>query len=383
MVIAALTLLLTPAQTPVAEMDFELVGGRIYVPIELNGHKTSAILDSGAGMAVMDLGLADQWKLASQGTVPVGGIGKERVTGKILTDSFVTFAGSKTPMRIAIPLESMATAEGRRMETIIGFEFLQGHVVEVDYVRKHLRIFDAKEELPTRGFSAPIRLVQNHPHLTSEVRFDGKTFAMETMVDSGASGSGLTAKFLKANPVSGKKTPIGVIGGGVGGFIRGSFFRPDYVKLGDTALANPIVSLSEAEAGGASGAGSSYDLLLGADVLKRFKVTFDYPHRRILFEPNGDVAKPFEADKTGMRVFASGTDLRTFKVVGVLEGSSSSDAGLRVDDVIETVDGKPASIWTLQALREEFRSPTAKGWDLGIHRGGDRLKVRLVAKSVI
>ena len=94
MVIAALTFLLAPIQTPIEEMEFEMVGGRIYVPVEVNGHKTSAILDSGASMAVMDLGLADQWKLPSQGTVPVGGIGKERVTGKLLSDSFVTFAGS-------------------------------------------------------------------------------------------------------------------------------------------------------------------------------------------------------------------------------------------------------------------------------------------------
>jgi hypothetical protein len=381
MVIAALTLLL--AQTPITELDFEMVGGRIYVPIELNGHKTSAILDSGAGMAVMDLGLAEQWKLASQGTIPVGGIGKERVVGKLLSDSFVTFAGSKSPMRIAIPLESMANAEGRRMETIIGFEFLKEHIVEVDYRRNHLRIFDAKADLPVKGFSSPIKIVQNHPHITCEVNIGGKGFTMEAMVDSGASGSGLTAKFLKANPVSGPKTPVGVIGGGVGGYIRGCFFRPDFVKIGETTLTKPVVSLSEADAGGASGAGSSYDLLLGADVLKRFRVTFDYPHNRILFEPNEDAEKPFEADKAGVRIFAYGADLRTFKVVGTLPGSTAAEAGLMVDDVIETIDGKPAASFTLHALKEQFRSANATGWDLGIRRGDQRLKIKLAARSVI
>src|SRR5690349_11038115 len=115
MVLAALSFLAAARlQTPVAELDFEMVGGRIYVPGEVNGHKTSVILDSGAGSAVMDLELANDWKLASAGQVPVGGIGKDPVMGKLLTDANANVAGLKTGVQIAIPLDSLAKAEGRR-----------------------------------------------------------------------------------------------------------------------------------------------------------------------------------------------------------------------------------------------------------------------------
>jgi C-terminal processing protease CtpA/Prc len=69
--------------------------------------------------------------------------------------------------------------------------------------------------------------------------------------------------------------------------------------------------------------------------------------------------------------------------MGVLPGSSAETAGLRKDDVIETVDGKPAGSYELHQLRELFKSSSAKGWNLGIRRGNETKTVWLPAKSII
>jgi C-terminal processing protease CtpA/Prc len=136
-------------------------------------------------------------------------------------------------------------------------------------------------------------------------------------------------------------------------------------------------------AGGASGPNSNYDLLLGSDMLKRFTVTFDYSRSKMYFEPNADHGKPFEADKTGLRLFATLPDMQTFRVMGVLKGSAAETAGLQPGDVIETIDGKPAGSMKLYKWREQFRAADAKGWDFGVRRGGTLVKVRLEAKSII
>src|SRR4030095_13379533 len=111
------------------------------------------------------------------------------------------------------------------------------------------------------------------------------------------------------------------------------------------------------------------EILIGADLLRRFRVTFDYARKRMLLEPIEDVAKPFEVDRSGLRVHAKGDDARAFTVVGVLKGSASDEAGIQVGDVIEAIGGTPPSNLSLQELRDRLRAPAAKQWTVATRRG--------------
>jgi predicted aspartyl protease len=368
-------------RTSVTELDFEIVGGRIYVPAEINGHKTSAILDTGASSSVLNLALAGQWDLPTQGALNAQGIGGGPITGKVLNDVVVTIGNITEQIPYAIPLDSLATMEGRRLEVILGSQFFLKHIVEVDYAKRHLRIFDGGADVSLKGIAVPIHIVNSLPHITSIMVVGGAEYKLEAMVDTGAS-SGLTAMFLNAHQLNVTKTERTVIAGGAGGYVEGRFFRPDSVKLGSVSLAKPVITLTET-GGGLTGGGAKYDILIGGDLMRRFRVTFDYPHTRMMLEASDEVSQPFEADKTGLRIYAQGSDLRSFKIVGVLGGSSSDKAGIIVDDVIESIDSVPASQFTLQQLRELFRSPTALKWELGIRRGDQRLKLTVAAKSII
>lgn len=379
---AALALLFPASQVPLAEIEFELVNGHIYVPATVNGNAASAIIDSGAGMSVMDSALADRWKLPSSGNLQARGIGKETVQGKFLKETVVRFGDIAMPMTIAIPLGGLTEAEGRPLETVIGYEFFRKHVVQIDYPARRLRVYAGDTNLSLSGTTLPIKIVGNHPHIATEMTVAGKAYPLQTMIDTGASGGGLSAKFLKANPLDVPATPRAVIGGGVGGFIEGRFFRPDALKIGQHSASKPVLTMTDAE-GGASGENSSYDLLLGSDILRRFKVTFNYGKSTVTFEPSDELGKPFEADKTGLRLFAREGGLAGFRVMGVMPGSAAETAGLRKEDVIETINGKPAGSYKLHQLREALRSPDAKLWDLGVLRGSERLKVRIEPKSII
>jgi hypothetical protein len=368
-------------RTPVTELDFEIVGGRIYVPAEINGHKTSAILDTGASSSVMNQALAEQWDLPTQGELNAQGAGGEPITGKILNDVVVKFGDITEQIPYAIPLDTLATMEGRQLEIIVGANFFFKYIVEVDYAKRHLRIFNGAADVISKGTAVPINFVGSLPHIASILMVGGTEYKLEAMVDSGAS-TGLTAKFLNSHPLNVTKTERMVIAGGAGGYIEGRFFRPDALKLGSISLAKPVMTLTET-GGGLTGEGAKYDILIGGDLLRRFRVTFDYPHKRMTLEASDEVSKPFEADKTGLRIYAQGSDLRSFKIVGVLGGSSSDKAGIKVDDVIESIDSVPASQFTLQQLRELFRSSTTSKWELGIRRSDQRLKLTVPAKSII
>ncbi len=367
--------------TPV-EMDFELVGGRVYVLAEVGGHKTSAILDTGSGSTIMDLARASEWSIASKGDLNVSGTGSAAVTGKILDNATVVIGGITTPIPFAIPLDPLTPAEGRRMEVVVGAQFFQSHIVEVDYSKHHLRIFDAAADVRPAGDVLPINLVGGLPHIDLIMRVGSVEYPLDGMVDTGATGGALTTKFLKTHHLETQMTEKTGIGGGVGGMNEGRYFRPDILKLGSASLSQPVIIATETT-GGLEGEGSKYDINIGSELLQRFLVTFDYRHKRIFLKANERVTAPFEVDKTGMQIYAEGGDLRTFRIHAVIPGTSSETAGISPGDIIETIDGAPASKFTLQDLRTLFRSSSVTKWDLGIRRGDKLLKVTVTAKGII
>jgi predicted aspartyl protease len=379
---ALLLLAASLSQAPSTELPFELVGGRIYVAAELNGSAASALLDTGAGATVMEIELAQRLELATGGDLNARGTGGATVKGKILRDARLRLGEVVEPVKYALPFGPLAGREGRPLEVVVGYPFFAAHVVDIDYAARRLRIFDADAEVGAKGAVLPIRFVDNHPHATVRMKVGDEVYELDAMVDSGASGTTLSGKFLAAHPLDVRATAKAVVMAGVGGDVEGRLFRPDAIEIGSLRFAKPVVVMAET-ASGEQGTDSDYDVLLGADLLRRCRVVVDYPRTRFAFEAGPDFAKPFEADKSGLRLVARGADLRTFEVAGVLPGSSAAEAGIAVGDVIETIDGAPASKLTLQQLRERFRVADAKRWQLGIRRGGEVLSIELVARSIV
>ncbi|HKE02155.1 MAG TPA: PDZ domain-containing protein, partial [Planctomycetota bacterium] len=237
-------------------------------------------------------------------------------------------------------------------------------------------------DVAAKGTVIPIRIVGNRPRATVRVLVAGEEHVGDAMVDTGATTTSLAAAFRREHPFDVRTTPKVVVGGGVGGFIEGRYFRPDAVMLGPLEFRRPILSMVEAEEG-ISDEKDPIDVLLASDLLRRSRVTFDYARFRMTLEPNTDFAAPFEADKSGLQIQARAGEAKAFEIVGVLPGSAADEAGVRVGDVLESVDGAPVSSFTLTRLRDAFRSATSTKWELGLRRGEKRIRVTVPAKSVI
>jgi hypothetical protein len=59
-------------------------------------------------------------------------------------------------------------------------------------------------------------------------------------------------------------------------------------------------------------ASSKYDGLIGSEILRRFKVIFDYTRGRLMLERNDHFDEPIEYDMSGISLRAYGNDFRTF-----------------------------------------------------------------------
>ncbi len=232
-------------------------------------------------------------------------------------------------------------------------------MVEIDYASKRLRLHDPNTyEYVGRGESIPISLVGGHVYVDLVISLpDGEPIDCHALVDTGAGASLLfTRPFTqKHDALSTLGATVTTSGLGVGGESRAVLGRIESLKLGSFLMTEPIAAFSLDEKG--FGASADVDAVLGASVLRRFTVIFDYARSRMILEPNHRLHEPFTADLLGAD-WGSGSDgdWNTVHVSRVRDESAAQIAGIQPADVLVTVDGKPASKIGIPALREYFQN---------------------------
>jgi C-terminal processing protease CtpA/Prc len=152
------------------------------------------------------------------------------------------------------------------------------------------------------------------------------------------------------------------------------------VEIGDHKIENPIVTLSKDTTG--LQATTEYDGILGAEILKHFKLYLDYGHQRVIFEPNKAFRQPFEFDSSGLVLTAEGRDLRSFRVLRVIEGSPAVEAGLREGDELVSLDGRSTSSLTLETLRASLIAP-GQSRQIEVRRDGQTSRTRVMLRRLV
>lgn len=384
------------AQTPAkaassvrATIPFELNNRHIMLKAKVNGQPLTFVLDTGDQVAIVDLDLARQMNLALSGEVRVGGAGAAISTGSMVQGASFTIDGLEgfsQPVRMALPLgKVLSPRAGRAFEGIIGQEFIQQFVVEIDYQSQLLTLHD-KEKFVYNGSgeSVPIKFMHGHPILEAEVTPVGATAPLKGkfVLDTGAGlALALYSPFVSENRLLGPdaKTIRSLGGAGAGGETTGQIGRVTELKIGNYTIKNPITMFSEDKAG----AFASDQLAgnIGGRIANKFRLFLDYDRKRIIFEPNSNFAAPYDYAQAGVSVVAEGGDYRVFRVRAVLENSPASEAGLQKDDVITKVDNQSAAELTLSKLNELFERPVP--YKLTIRRGEQTLQVTLTPRRLV
>jgi membrane-associated protease RseP (regulator of RpoE activity) len=124
--------------------------------------------------------------------------------------------------------------------------------------------------------------------------------------------------------------------------------RATTLSVGPFEISGPVAALISTGSGGTF----SVDGLLGTGFLRRFKVTFDYSHQQIWFEPNGRPRDPQVFDASGIEVRP--TEAHEFAIVAVAPDSPAAEANLRVGDVLKEIDGRRTRDMTLGDIQDAF-----------------------------
>src|SRR5436190_17355562 len=377
------------ATTAPVTIPFELVSRHIMVKVRINNSRPlSFVFDTGDKVGIVDTNVAKELGLKLEGQVRIGGAGADTLPGSYVREatwSLPGLEGFSQPVSLTIPLGRMAARFGQDMDGIIGSDFIKQYVVEVDYQNRVLKLHDKEKfSYAGAGESIPIQLNQfGYPLLDGEViPANGDSIKGKFVLDLGSSGA-----LVLMSPVvtqhnllgNGMKTIKALGVGGAGGQSNGQIGRVRSLQIGKFTIANPLTLFSEDKAGAmATGqlVGNIGQLIAG-----KFKVFLDYNHTRIILEPNSTFAQPMERATAGVVLTTQGKDYGTIRVMDVLENSPAAQAGIQKDDILVSVDGKPAAELKATRIAEMFEKTAT--YKLTIRRGEQTLQVPLTPKKMI
>ena len=306
-------------------------GSRLVVPILINGHRTEAMLDTGASMTTLDrgfarsIGLAEGFKIQGKGT---GGI----VDAELLSGVNIDLGGMRLAgMSVgAMDLSPVSRSLGRPMSVVLGRDFFNSAVVSIDWAKGNFQVHAPAAFHPSPNATA-LTLARKGPFNTIPVSVAGGQ-PVEALFDLGSDGAlGLPRSYWEERPDLGKLRSAEWRRGGVGGLKPARWVTVPNVQLGGRTFDAVPTLLSEA--------GDDDDPTqmanAGIQFLKQFNVDLDLGHDRIFLSPRAD-APGFEHDRSGARFELAGDRL---KATYVSPQGPAAVAGLKVGDEIVAIDG--------------------------------------------
>ncbi len=360
-------------------IPFELLNNHIYVEATVNGKHPGRFLVDTGGVNLLTESAAARFGIESEGSIQGRGVGEDTVDVAIASlDSFTIGAVTlDDPTFFVFPLGPIMAAEGVDFDGLIGFEVFKRFVVEIDYFRKVMTLTRPDAfEYAGKGVPIPFKFDDRTPVVDGAIASIPATFSIDT---GSRTTLDLYGPFVAAQDLENILEPRleGITGWGVGGGVRSKVAPGATLQLGDVELTDVIVAFSQQEEGAYADRYTAGNL--GAGVLKRFTVTFDYGEKIMILEPNALFDKPDPFDKSGMWINIDGD---AFKVVDVITGGAADDAGIRVGDRIVACNGKTPTDLSLPALREKFRRQ-APGtvFELAIDSDSGRRVVQLELKD--
>jgi hypothetical protein len=365
--------------------------GLIFVRTRINNSQPlSFALDSGASFPVVidsrrarDLGLKLQGNLTLEGGAGAGTFEVAMTSGVSVSFGGLELSGQTAAVFALGSLEAIA---GRPLDGLIGRDLFTRYVVEIDYLGKKISLYAPQTYTYSgTGESIPIALRGDYLFVPAKIGLPGRPpLEGQFLVDT---GGGFVTAILNAPFARSRGVPAPTQGAvldsslsGLGGQISLHVCRATSFALGKLAIREPVIYVSQ-DRGGAL-ATADFDGVIGGEILRRFKVIFDYSRRRLILEPNIHYPEPVEYDMSGVRLRAGGSDFRSFTLSQVLENSPAAHAGLREGDLLYTIDGAPASSFSLDEIYQMLKQP-GREYKLSIRRGSETLSVTIKLKRLI
>lgn len=397
------------------KIDFQLINNLIILPVVVNDVELSFILDSGVTKPIL-FNILDGFEVLnkqSQETIFLKGLGEGEVVEAVKSENNIMQIGdaikfNQTIFAVYNTGLDYSPKLGIPIHGIIGYDLFKDFVVEINYSRKHIKLTkhdSYNKRLCNKCEKHDLRFYNNKPYLNAVVTIEEKEIPINVLLDTGASDALWLFEDESKDIVSTDNYFEDFLGYGLSGSLYGKRSKVDVLAIGSYEFSESLVAFP---------VGTSIETLkrikdrngtIGAEILKRFHVIFDYKNSHVIFRKNANFNKDFNYNKSGIDLEHNGfrvvkdyyytldngrlqfnTDVTehitnipssenyrlnvkpAFEVVKIRENSPAKKIGIELGDIILEVNGKDVKDHTLQEVIEIFSGKDGKKIRLLIER---------------
>ncbi|PYU44460.1 MAG: hypothetical protein DMG53_16465 [Acidobacteria bacterium] len=285
-----------------APIYFQLADSLIYMQASLNGSQPLwMMLDTGSSVTVFDEPVSKTLGIRFLGEGNAYGPGQGSAQKlAFASHATISFAGAELGDQTVatLPLEWFSREVGRSTDGFLGSNVFRNYVVEIDYANQVLHLHDPTTYSYSRsGQRLPLQFIwDNIPSVRAQVvAQDGTAITGIFLIDSGATTAlWLTKAFSEAHPefLSAQETMEVPNVVAVGGELSARLGWVPAIRFGGFLVSMPLTQFSQNTSGILATPGLAG--IIGAQLLRRFTVIFDYPHGVMILEPNEHFGDPSE-----------------------------------------------------------------------------------------
>lgn len=362
-----------------------LIKNLVIIPVYINDKGPfNFILDTGVGpMIISDPSLTDSLNIKDLRTIKISGLGKGGEIEAYVTSSLEARIGKATLEHIPTAvlkedLFRLSSYVGMPIHGLLGYHFFKSFIVELKYSNKRVVFYLPSYGKKIKGERLALEMINDKPYAKIEVESpELGALTLKMLVDNGASHA-ISLEILNKKPFP--LPPVSILanlGMGLGGPISGSIGRIPMVKIGSFQLNEVLTSYPKYEDVAGKVLLNDRNGNLGADILSRFDVTFDYADNAMYLRKNGNFNRPFQHDMAGMEIYSDDTQLKRY-YIGRIEPASPAEAGgLEADDEIIFLNFLPASSYSLTEINKVFREGNDRTVIVTILRKG-QLNIKVI-----
>jgi len=402
---------------------FELINNSVVIPVTINGVALSFLLDTGVKETILFGNHQDSLSLENVQKIRFTGLGiEDGIEGLLALANRVDVGNCliDTTHNLYVILSDqldISSNLGFEINGIMGSQFFQDHIIEMDYVKKkitiHPRSYTLSERLEKRYELIPISMERDRPYIQTSLLLNHRWINAKLLLDMGNTEALMLFPFTFPNFEVASPSVDDYIGKGFNGEIFGKRNRIAAFKMGKYTLKHPIVAYPDSSAVQFAKLAEDRKGSIGNQTLQRFHLLIDYPKNRILIRKNKYFGKPFYINISGIDVKHDGlmwskkiinmitqrekrnanqigteitlnTDSFNYQfilrpnyvVAGIRKNSPAEKAGVKVGDAILKINGKSVADMTLTTLNTRLQKATNHDLKLLLKRDGKEIALR-------
>jgi hypothetical protein len=346
-------------------LTFDLIQNLIIVSVTINDQGPfNFVLDTGVGpMIITNPKLIEILKLTELRPIKMVGFGAgEEIDAYVSKNEStrISLATAKNVQTIVLKedLFNLSAYVGKEISGLIGFDFFNSFVVKINYPLRKLQFsLPNKKSRYIRGEKIPIEIIDSKPYLNATMESEklGK-INVKLIVDCGASHALSLEKYIDGEFPMPAAHILGNLGVGLSGEISGNIGRTVSLSIGPFLFKDVLTNFPKYSEVAAKATLKERNGNLGAEILNRFDVTFDYQNKAMYLKKNEAFKRPFEHDMAGMEVYMGLKGYGDYLLGRIEPDSPAEKAGFQERDELLSINFKRIEEYTLDQISNLFKS---------------------------